>query len=143
MLEKAKQLIQDNVCSVAAVTPDGEGFTDNGSTVRPLFLLYEAHNDQLRGAAVADKIIGRAAASLLCSAGVGEAFAFLMSETGLALLQQYGIKASYGELTPAILNRTETGLCPMERAVDGVDDLDQCVRNIAEFVATVPQPSFD
>ena len=143
MIDKAKQLISDNTCTVAAVTPSGEIFTDSGATVRPLFRLVRAHEGELKGAAVADKIIGRAAACLLCYAGVSEVFAFLMSETALELLSEYGIKASYAELTSAILNRSETDLCPMEKAVDGIDDLQICVQNIAEFVATVAEPSFN
>ncbi len=142
MIEKAKQMIRDNLCTVAAVTADGQVFCESGSTVRPLFRLFTRHRDELRGAAVADKIIGRAAASLLCSAGVGEAFAFLMSETGLALLREHGIKAGYERLVPVILNRTETDLCPMERSVEGVDDIETCVHNIARFIASTPEPKF-
>ncbi len=142
MIDKAKQLITDNVCTVAAVTPSGEIFTGSGATVRPLFRLVHEHEGKLAGAAVADKIVGRAAACLLCHAGVSEVFAFLMSESALSLLAEHGIKASYAELAPVILNRSETDLCPMEKIVEGVDDLEVCIKNIADFVAAVAEPNF-
>ncbi len=133
-LEQAKQKIQNEVCSVAAVTADGTVFTDSGSSVRPLFRLYTAHKAALRGASVADRIIGKAAASILCDADVKEVFAFLMSETGLALLQANGIAARYAELVPYIENRTGTDLCPMEKIVADCDDLPICVARIATFI---------
>lgn len=135
LIEQAKQLISEGKCSVAAVTPGGEVYTDSGASVRPLFRLYTEHKAELKGAAVADKIIGKAAACLLCDIGVSEAFAFLMSQSGLELLESHGIKTGYAELVPIIENRTGTDMCPMEKAVDGAGDIAQCVANIAKFIA--------
>ncbi|MEA5051784.1 MAG: DUF1893 domain-containing protein [Oscillospiraceae bacterium] len=127
-------------CSVAALLPDGRLVTDDGHSVRPLFRLYEQYGDALAGAAVADKIIGKAAASVLAAAGVREAFAYLMSETGLAFLLRSGITASYAELVPFIENRAGTDLCPMEKTVADCDDPAACVARIAEFIRSTPYP---
>jgi hypothetical protein len=140
VIEQAKQRIESGQCSVAAVTADGEILMDSGTTVRPLYRLFVAHRERLKGACVADKIIGRAAASLLCAAGVREVYAFLMSRSGLELLEQYGVKAGYAELTPMIVNRKGTDMCPMEKTVDGVEDLEECVRRLGEFIARVAPP---
>ena len=139
MIEKAKSLIGDK-CSVAAVTVDGRIFCDFGSSVRPLFRICSAHGDQLRGGAVADKIIGKAAACLLIDAGVSEAFAYLMSESALELLQLHGISVSFATLTPMIENRDGTDMCPMEKTIFDCDDIKECVARIACFISEVSYP---
>ncbi|MEA4911722.1 MAG: DUF1893 domain-containing protein [Oscillospiraceae bacterium] len=127
-------------CSVAAALADGRILTENGHSVRPLFKLYGEHGAALCGAAVADKIIGKAAASVLVAAGAQEAFAYLMSESGLLYLLRNGISASYAALVPFIENRTGTDLCPMEKLVDGCGDATECVRRIGDFIKHTPYP---
>lgn len=127
-------------CSVAAVLADGRILTENGHSVRPLFKLYKENGAALQGALVADKIIGKAAASVLVAAGAKQAFAYLMSESGLLYLLQNGVSASYATLVPYIENRTGTDLCPMEKLVDGCGDAAECVRRIDAFIKSTPYP---
>ena len=138
MIEKAKQLISDGECSVAAVTKSGETFTSSGSSVRPLYGIYLDHKSELSGAVVADRVIGRAAACILADMGVSEAYGFLMSEAGLKLLQDNGIKTGYAKLVPFIENMRGDDLCPMEKTVDGIADIAECVRLIGKFIADTP-----
>lgn len=73
--------------------------------------------ESLQGTAVADKVIGKAAAMLLLYAGVQAVYGEVMSNTAYTLLTENGITAEYGVLTPVIINREGTGPCPMEEAV--------------------------
>ena len=68
--------------------------------------------------------IGRAAAMLFAKAGVRAVFAEVMSDGAVALLAAHGIDASCDVRTAAIENRQKTGLCPMESAVAGIEDID-------------------
>ncbi len=140
MIERAKARIEREDCSVAAVTPDGDVYTDCGETVRPLFRLVNEHGEKLKGAAVADRIVGKAAAALICRAGASEVFGFLMSDSAAALLAAHGIQASCAERTPFIANRRGDDLCPMEKTVADTDDLEICYERIARFIAETPQP---
>lgn len=142
MIEQAKARIAAPDCSVAAVLADGRILTGFGKTVRPLFALYTDHRAELRGAFVADRIIGKAAAALLCDAGASEVFGFLMSQTGYDLLVAHGIRASYNELVPFIENYDGSALCPSERAVDGSNDPAVCAALLADFLAETPEPSW-
>ena len=45
-----------------------------------------------------------------------------MRKTVLHTLTRSGIEARYGTLVDHIVNRTNTGYCPMEEAVRGIDD---------------------
>lgn len=140
MLQKAINEIAKEGTSVALITEDGRLITDNGKSVRPLHRLFGAHREEFEGGFVADRVIGKAAASLIVAGGAKEAFGYLMSEAGLHYLEAHGVKASYHTLTPHILNRTETDLCPMEKTVKDLDDPEECVAAITDFIARTPYP---
>jgi len=142
MLDRAIGLIRDGSCTAAVVTVSGKVFAESGQTVRPLLRIHDAHLAEMEGGAAADRIIGRAAACLLCHAKVSAAFAFLMSESAMALFDEYGIAHSCDSSVPFIANMRGDGLCPMEQAVEGVDDLEEAAGRLREFVRTVPEPDF-
>jgi len=143
MILAAIQKLKSGECSVAAVCTNGKLYTESGSSVRPLFRIWSEHHDDLAGACVADKVIGKAAAVLLAEAKVAEVFGFLMSESGLAALKSHGVKASCGQLVPRIDNRSETDMCPSEKAVEDCGDLNGCVVKLKAFIADTPEPTFD
>ena len=76
----------------------------------------------LRSFSAADKIVGKAAALLFVLAGIREVYGAVMSEAGLQVLQTHGIPCAYGTLTPHIINRRGTGICPMEETVQTIED---------------------
>lgn len=71
----------------------------------------------LRGAVVADKVIGKAAAFLLVMGGVREVYAGVISVPAAAVLETAGILYSYEKKVQNIENRQHNGICPMESAV--------------------------
>ena len=140
MLERAKMEIAKQDVTVALVSSRCQLFTDAGKSVRPLYRLFRAVRPEFREGYVADRIIGKAAASIIVLAGAKEAFGYLMSESALDYLQRHGVKASYSILTPNIMNRAGTGLCPMEITVKELEDPEECVEAIGRFIATTPYP---
>ena len=95
--------------------------TSRARGIRPL-LEWIAQGENLHGACAADRIVGKAAAMLYAFMGVKGVFAEVLSESGLAVLKKYGIYAEYATLTPKIINREGTGLCPMEQTVLTIDE---------------------
>ncbi len=89
--------------------------------IAPMMELLDAETD-LRGFSVADRIVGRAAAMLFVLAGVAAVHAQVMSRGALAFLRENGVSAAYETLTDYIVNRQGDGMCPMERAVQGIED---------------------
>ena len=89
----------------------------------------------LRGADVADKVIGRAAALLFAHGGVRSLWAARMSEAARDFLQTTDIVFDYGELVPAVLNRDGTGLCPMEQRAMGIDEPGEAFRLFDGLIA--------
>ena len=90
--------------------------TDKRRGIRPLLDLLESNADVV-GFAVADKVVGKAAAYLYCLLKIKCLYARVISKPALNVLQQAEIQVEYGLLVPAIQNRNKTGFCPMESAV--------------------------
>lgn len=103
--------------------------------VADLLALLSADADALRGASVADKVVGMAAASLMVEAGVSRIYAATIGSAALAMLQSRGIEVKYGTLAPTIMNRTATGPCPLEALCLPENSTAQNVAAIRAFVA--------
>ncbi|NMA06917.1 MAG: DUF1893 domain-containing protein [Ruminococcaceae bacterium] len=140
MIDRAVELLSKGECTVVAITTSNEVITGNGTSVRPLFEIVEKNQEALSGGAVADRVIGKAAACLLCRSKVSSVFAYLMSEPALKLLDKYKISVSYEKLVKAIMNRNGTDLCPMEKTVADVEDINECFEKIKEFIKSTPPP---
>ena len=105
-----------------ALLADGELLTSDEHGILPPLRWLREDPELLRGADVADKVIGRAAALLFAHGGVRSLWAARMSEAARDFLRGTGIVFDYGELVPAVLNRDGTGLCPMEQRAMGIDE---------------------
>lgn len=89
-------------------------FTRRG--VADLYDLYQEDAAFMKGAAVADKVIGKGAAALMALGGVKAVYADVISTPALILLQEAHIKVTFGLEVPAIENRDKSGWCPLESA---------------------------
>lgn len=102
--------------------------------VKDLHRLYTSEPNFLRGAEVADKVIGRAAAALMIMGGVKRIYADTISQLAVELLSRSDIEVSYGVVVPHIINRSKSGLCPLESATKDICSLEQIVEIIDNFV---------
>ena len=131
-----KQLINilhDEGLTLVVKSADGtlHRYTQRG--VKDLLTLVTEHPDVLKGAIIADKAVGKAAAACMAVGGVRHVHADVMSEPALALLQAHGVKAEYGQLVDHIINRAGTGWCPMEQLSRDIDDPATIIHKIKEF----------
>ena len=111
-----------------------ELFTSSERGIRPMLSWLEEDKDFLRGAAVADKIVGRAAAMLMIYGGVSEVFCEVISRGALTTLEDAGIPVSYINTCVAVSNRRGDGICPMERAVAPIKDPEEAYHLLREKV---------
>ena len=75
------------------------------------------------GGSAADKVIGKAAAILFVYARISAVYGHVISRGAADVFDKYGITYSYGTITDHIVNRSGTGICPMEEAVKNTDNL--------------------
>lgn len=126
-LNRAKELLK-NGASLAAVNGGDERiFSEHG-----VKMLLSLQTGALSGACVADKVVGKAAAMLLVRGGAVEVYAEVISSPALEVLKNHKIICLYGKEVPNIINRTKTGICPMEQAVLGVDDIEKAYKILLE-----------
>lgn len=118
---QAKQLLTADETLTCVLCRDGAVYESRKSGIAPMIDFLDAGYD-LRGFCAADRIVGKAAALLFVLAGVKSVYAEVLSEEGLRVLNARGISVAYVTLTPYIVNRKGDGPCPMERAVQKVED---------------------
>lgn len=111
-----------------------ELLTDDGRGISPM-VRFIGEGRELSGWSAADVIVGKAAAALFVKAGVRAVCGVVMSAAGEEYLKAHGVEASYGTLTERIMNRQGTGICPMEQAVSGIDDIEECYRTLCDRLA--------
>lgn len=120
----------------------GETRTFHRRGILDLYYLFRNDPAFLRGASVADKAVGKAAAALLVAGDIRELHADVISQGALTLLHDTGIVTTYTAEVPFIANRTRDGICPMERRCNAAQTAAECLPQIEAFLRTAtPQPA--
>ena len=105
-----------------------------GRGLSPVADLFTSSPQALAGATVWDRVVGRAAAAFYAKAGAEAVFAHVMSVDAKSFLESRGVSADAVSLVPRIANREGTGDCPMEVAVNGLDDPDKMIESIGKVL---------
>ena len=111
--------------SFSLVVADRRGrivYTSHEKGIRPLLECTEKYGDRIRGAAVADRVTGRAAALLCAGAGVSALYSHVLSEPAEHVLKEHGISYVCDIVSPNIKNRAGDGICPMEECTLEIND---------------------
>ena len=95
MLEDIIRLLHEGKHSL--VVSNGEVRTFDRRGVADLYALLREDSDFLKGASVADKVVGKAAAALMILGEVGELHADVVSRPALDLFADSGVRVSYGQ----------------------------------------------
>lgn len=119
-IERAKALLEKE--NLSCVLCRGEKtYTSAKQGISPMVDFITLKTD-LRGFSAADKIVGKAAALLFALADVNAVYAGVMSEQAVCIFRAHHIAYSYAILAKSIVNRSGTGLCPMEQTVADITD---------------------
>lgn len=105
----------------------GETSSYSAPGVEDLLYLTANEPERLEGAVVADKRVGKAAASLLIIGKVKTVYTPLVSTPARQMLEQAGIRIHAKEEIPLMVNREGTGLCPMESKLLNAKTAEECV----------------
>lgn len=116
------------------VVDNGRVTRHSGHGIADLHGLLTDHPHMLKGARVADKIVGKGAAALMILGGVSEIYTPLISRLALDLLGGYDIKMTYDKVVDHIVNREKTGWCPVETLCRDLATPEDCLAAINEFM---------
>jgi len=137
--EKAKEILHSGGYTCVFCNGD-DVYTNTRRGVAPLLQRLDSGVDYSAYSA-ADKVIGRGAAFIYIILGIKQIYVKVISQPSLELLNSYGIDVEYDQLVPAIRNRDNTGFCPIESCVKGIDDPQEALQRIRARTAQLAQNS--
>lgn len=127
-------MLDSDDCRGVARSADGKLKVFRRRGVADLFRLVTETPDFLRGASVADRVIGRGAALLMIKGGVTDVYARVISGGALSALRDAGVSVSFGSEVPHIINRIGTGVCPVEQLTASTSSPDEAYLLIKSFL---------
>lgn len=131
-LEKAKSILLSSASTISVVS-NGEVFTSQERDVKPLLYLLTEKKGFLKGAFVADKVIGKAAALLMVLGEIKEVHTLIISEPAIKVFEKHNIPCFYDKKVTRIVNRTGDGLCPMETLCLDVENPQEAFERITSL----------
>jgi hypothetical protein len=109
-------------------------YAAEGIGVKPLLAVLDGSPDDLKLSAVADTVIGKAAAVILVVGGAKTVHGEVMSQVAADYLNRHGVEYSWSQLVPSISNRTGDGLCPLEQSVVNIEDAKEGLQAVRERI---------
>lgn len=113
-LELVKQKLYETNASLVVLYANGEIKEYYKNRINDIKDILHENKNALIGAIIADKVIGKVAASVLTVAGVKEIYADVISKYAITVLEANNIKYEYKNLTEYVQNNAKNGMCPME-----------------------------
>lgn len=108
-------------------------FTQRG--VADLYDLLTQEPEFLKGALIADKVVGKGAAALMILGGIKELYTDTVSSKALELFQEWGnVKVDFAQEVPFIWNRDHTGCCPVETMCSEEKSVENILPLIRDFL---------
>jgi len=132
-IELTRKIISENGMGLVAIK-DGKVLTqaqDRG--VRPFVKAVMDLGEELRGAVIGDRVMGRASAMLCIYSGAVAAYTPLVSDTAVEELKIANIELVADERTPRILNRDGTDVCPFEKMTEPLKSSHEVFHALVEF----------
>lgn len=102
--------------------------------VKDLYDILSTQPELLRGAFIADKVVGKGAAALMIIGGIDSLYTDTISVAAQELFDRYKVEVIYDKLVPHIINRAGTGVCPVESLCKECNTAEECLPLIKNFI---------
>ncbi len=116
-IDKIITILSEENCSLVVRNTSGEISTYNKRGVRDLIWLLDNEPEQLIGADIADKIVGKAAAGLIVNANVNSLYAVVISKPAIDVLNKANITYRFNTLVDKIVVPEGDSRCRLEDIV--------------------------
>lgn len=133
-IRQAEKLLNQSGAACVVIKEDSTVMQSELTGIRPLIGWLGEDKCSLKGAATADRVVGKAAALLMLYGKVSEVYAQLISDSAAASLEQAGVPFTYGKKVPYIMNRDKTGMCPMEQRCLNIDSPKEAYEALSNMV---------
>jgi hypothetical protein len=105
-------------------------FESRSKGIIDLVRAVELFKKNLRGASVADTLVGKAAALLFVYSKIHSVFAQTVSASGKNVLKKSNIFLEYERFVPKILNREKADICPFEKLTSNINSPEEAFKTI-------------
>jgi len=133
-LELAENELKSRKTNLVIVKNGAVLYQSTASGMKGLLQAIEEYDRDLAGTAVADKIVGRAAAMLCVYSSVKSVFAITMTEGALRLLTNNRVANKFERYVRRLMNSQGTDICPFERAIRDIDDPKEAFKKLRSLV---------
>ncbi len=127
-LDIAKTELVEEDLTLAIVKNGAVLYSSRSHRISGFLEAIEHCGENLNGASVADRVMGKAVALLCAYAGVKEVYAAVLSRKAMNVLKQNGVDMHWNELVENVLNEEKTGTCPLERAAAEIQNPQEAYR---------------
>lgn len=114
-LEKIKAILKEKQASLVVAYEDGAIIDYYQERIIDLASILKENKNALRNSKIADKVVGKVAASVMAVAGIKELYANTLSKVAIPVLEKANIQYSYGKIVDYIQNKNKSDMCPMEK----------------------------
>ena len=113
-LDEVKDILHKTNASLVVCYANGEIKEYYQNRIKDIKAILQENKDALKGAIIADKVIGKVAGSILAISGIKEIYTDVISKLAIPVLEKYGVKYEFLKEVEYIENNDKTGMCPME-----------------------------
>lgn len=136
-IELAKRILDSEKQAIVIVKEGRVIFSSNGKGIKPIYTALNDLKDELSGSSIADKVVGKAAAMIYKCAGIKELSTKLISESAISVLENTSIIYNYEKSVPYIKNRDQSGMCPIETLSLKVNNIDELLIEVSNFLKII------
>jgi hypothetical protein len=121
-LDIAKHELYEENLTLAIVKNGVVLFETRSHRISGFLDAVEKLGDGLEGAAVADRVVGKAVAFLCVYAKIRAVYAAVLSRKAQAVLKKDGVYCEWNELVENVLDANKSGMCPFEKMAADISD---------------------
>jgi len=133
-LELAENELKSRKINLVIVKNGVVLYQSKASGMKGILQAIDEFNGDLAGAAIADKIVGRAAAMLCVYSEVKSVFAITMTEGALKLLKKNRVAHRFEKYVRRLMNSQGTDICPFEKAIRDIEDPKEAFKTLRSLV---------
>ena len=121
-MQTAKDILTQRKLTLVIVKNGKVLFETDSPRISGFIKAIDSLGNELKGASVADRVVGKAIALLCVYSGIREVYAEVLSKKAKTMLEKYSIPVEWNELVDNVLDLTKTGMCPLEKVAEGISD---------------------
>ncbi len=138
-LEIVKKRLHSENLALSVVKDSEVIFESKNRGISGFLQALEKFGDRLKGASVADKVVGKAIALLCVYAGIKAVYASTLSKEARTVFERHKIPFEWDMLVEKILDANKVEACPFEKTAINISDPEEAYIKFKDLQRTLMQ----